>query len=295
MDETDEYVDRTGTIKVQRDETFEWARLRLLDAKIVDELLSPSEAKAVAAHFRMNYPSTFELLTDSQLDRLVSITPVTTMETAKRELGKIIPDDLLYKKGTSSDTCTLILSGKVTIVVGDEDFRSDLSSWSVLGRSALEKAHFSPDFTAYVSDGPCRCLRITHSAFVSAVDASAIERTATESKMIHLNPPPSTLANDTVNNSMDNTPVGATAATRPPNRREKLLAKLLGKEVVIDPITAELNNDLNPVVPSNEDENAIEATAIVNDEDTARVEETVGGESRRNDDDTADCNDIEIA
>jgi len=225
VDETDEYVDSAREVKVQRAETFEWARLRLLDAKIVDELLSPSEVKAVTAHLRMNYADTVKLLTDSQLARLVSTTPVTTYETAKHEVGKDLPDDLLYKKGSPSNVCTLILGGKVTIMVGSEDFRSDLSAWSVLGRPALEKPDFVPDFTAFVSDGPCRCIRFTSDAFVDAVDASSSERRAAESKLKQpMSSAPLIDASSHNGDNMSNT------SSEAPNRRSRLLAKLMKAE-----------------------------------------------------------------
>ena len=192
VDETDEYTDSTRNIKVDR-EVFEWARLRLLDTKLVDELLSPNEASAVAAHFRMNYPETVQLLTDTQLTRLVANTPISTLATANHTLGNELPDDLLYQKGTPSDTCTLILGGKVTVLVGAENFRSDLSSWAVMGISALEKSDFCPDFTAFVSDGPCRCLRLTRAAFAAAVDASTIEKSTIWSSPV-LPPSPTLVA-----------------------------------------------------------------------------------------------------
>jgi hypothetical protein len=218
VDETDEYVDRAHDVKVDR-AVFEWASLRLLDTKIVDELLSSSEANAVTAHLRMNYSPYVELLTDTQLTRLVSTTPVSTLDTAKHQLGKELPDHLLYAKGVPSDTCTLILGGKVTVLVGAENFRTDLSSWAVMGISAFEKSDFCPDFTAFVSDGPCRCLRLTRAAFVAAVDASAIERTTIEARL-----------GDTIS--------GASLAD-PTNRREELLARL----TMANPLVGEATED----------------------------------------------------
>jgi hypothetical protein len=206
----------------------------------------------------MNFPKSFELLTDVQLSRLVATTPVASLDTAKQQLGQDLPKDLLYKKGSPSDNCTLILSGKVTVLVGNEDFRSDLTSWSVLGKSALEKSEFSPDFTAFVSDGPCRCLRITHSAFVSAVDASAVERTAAESR-IHHKPSASVASNDDASN----------ASSDAPNRREKLLAKLFRKESIDNPIVAELssiaaelNTDLKETAVRFKEDEAGEVTGV---------------------------------
>lgn len=82
VDETDAFVDNDQRIKVERGDTFEWARLRLLDTKIVDEMLSASEISAVTAHLKTNHTKSFQLLTDMQLRRLVSSTPVTTFSTA---------------------------------------------------------------------------------------------------------------------------------------------------------------------------------------------------------------------
>jgi hypothetical protein len=82
VDETDAFVDNDQRIKVERGDTFEWARLRLLDTKIVDEMLSASEISAVTAHLKTNHAKSFKLLTDLQLRRLVSSTPVTTFSTA---------------------------------------------------------------------------------------------------------------------------------------------------------------------------------------------------------------------
>jgi len=241
VDETDEYVDSTRRIKVDRAENFEWARLRLLDAKIVDELLSPDEVKAVTAHLRMNYASTVQLLTDNQLFRLVATTPVSYLETAKHELGNKLPDDLLYKKGEPSDICTLILSGKVTILVGAEDFRSDLSSWSVLGKAALDQPEFCPDFTAFVSDGPCRCLRISHSAFATAVDSSAVERTTAETKV--RNRSPSFNSNDGGNDSVGESISVASNSSTIPNRRKKWLDQLFKEGKTHDAIGEEVHHD----------------------------------------------------
>lgn len=178
VDETDAFVDGTHKEKVNRMENFDWGRLRLLDAKIVDEILSFEEAKAVTAHLSTNYSDAVGLLTENQLSKLVAETSVTELPTAEQEIGKEVPEDSLYEKGKESDVCTLILSGKVTVLAGVDKFRSDVSNWSVLGSSALKQHSYHPDFTAFVSSGPCRCLRFTRSRFLAAVDASAIERRA---------------------------------------------------------------------------------------------------------------------
>jgi metal transporter CNNM len=176
VDETDAFVDGTHAQRVDRTETFEWARLRLLDSKIVDERLSRDETMAVTAHLSRNFPNAVTLLTDNQLHRLIAETPISILPTAVQEIGEKLPTDLVYEKGVPSDVCTLILSGKVTVLVGTDGFRSDVSSWCLLGVKSLSDSFYKPDFNAFVSSGPCRCLRITRARFDAAVDASTTER-----------------------------------------------------------------------------------------------------------------------
>jgi hypothetical protein len=176
VDETDAFVDGTHKEKVDRGETFKWARLRLLDSKIVDETLSFDETRAVTAHLLKNYPDVVALLTENQLQRLIAENHVQLLPTATHELGQPLPSDLLYEKGLPTDMCTLLLAGKVTVLAGIENFRSDVSSWCLLAPGALSNNSYSPDFTAYVSSGPVRCLRISRLRFDAAVDASAIEK-----------------------------------------------------------------------------------------------------------------------
>lgn len=178
VDETDAFVDGQHLVKVDRMEDFDWGRLRLLDAKIVEQRLSMDEAKAVVAHLRTNYAASFELLSDYQLQRLVSETAVDELPTATQQVGQELPNDLMYETGVKCDSCTLILSGKVTVLAGADRFRSDVSSWSVLGAAVFTDVTYRPDFSAFVSGGPCRCLRLTKENFDKAVDASAVERTA---------------------------------------------------------------------------------------------------------------------
>lgn len=178
IDETDQFCDGTHSVPVNRTEGFKWAALGLLDSKLVDERLSFDETKAVVAHLSKNFPSFFSLISDGQLHRLVAETPVSVLPTAEIKIGQEVPDDLLYRRRVETDVCVLILSGKVTALVGDDNFRSDLSSWSLLGGGSLINSPYLPDFTAWVSSGPCRCLRISRVRFASALDASRLERDA---------------------------------------------------------------------------------------------------------------------
>lgn len=175
VDETDVVVENSHQRKVDREETFKWARLRLLDSKIVDETLSPEESKAVTAHLHTNYPEVVDMVSRHQLLKLVTQTKVSILPTAAQEVGQELPNDLLYKRGEPSDLCTLVLSGKITVLAGADNFRSTVSSWSLLGSGALGDANYTPDFDAFVSSGPCRCLRLNRASVVSAIDKSVLE------------------------------------------------------------------------------------------------------------------------
>jgi len=178
VDETDAWIDADHTKKVSREEAFEWSKLRLLDAKIVDETLSDDEVRVVAAHLRQNYSSTVEQISDKQLKRMIAATAVTELEEASKEAGEDLPTSskLIYQKSTPSSICTLVLQGKVTVLAGNDNFRSDMSSWSILATDALTNEDYSPDFSAYVSSGPCRCLQFKREIFTAACYASSLEK-----------------------------------------------------------------------------------------------------------------------
>ena len=184
VDETDAFVDGTHSVPVNRAEGFKWASLRLLDSKIVDERLSFEETKAVTAHLSKNFPGVFSLVSEAQLQRLIIETPVSVFPTAEQHVGQDLPDDLLYHRHVENDVSTLLLSGKVTVISGEDNFRSYVSSWSLLAGGALVSSPYQPDFSAWVSAGPCRCLRITRKRFVQAIDGSVLERKHTGTSVV---------------------------------------------------------------------------------------------------------------
>lgn len=175
VDETDAFVDGTQTKPVDRAQTFQWARLRLLDRKIVEQRLSQDEVRAVTAHFSRNFPEVVAGLTEDQLHRLIAETIISSLPVATQEIGEKLPIDLMYRKAQPTNTCTMILAGKVTVLAGEEEFRSDVSSFSLLGAKALSDETYRPDFNAFVSSGPCRCLRITRERFEEAKKSSKEE------------------------------------------------------------------------------------------------------------------------
>lgn len=179
-------------------ESIDWeGRLRLLDERLVDEHLSPEEVRAVAAHLKTNYPSAVELISDRQLQELLSTIPVSEIPPAVtcRTTSNHEDDDtgvpvdkaeMLYERGVPANFCTVVLSGKITVMSGADKFRSDVSSWSVLATRAMIDPSYVPDFTAWVlpnanQTGGCRCVKINSSSFAGAVDNTTVEKTGHKS------------------------------------------------------------------------------------------------------------------
>jgi len=173
LDETDDFVD-TNNRKVSRTDQ-DWARLKLLHSEITAERLSNDEVNAISAHLRCNHAQTFSFFSDSHLHKLIAATHVTEFDIAHREIGMDLPspDKLLYQSGIPADKCTIILSGKITVLAGREQIRSDASNWSVLASRALGDSNYTPDFTAFASSAPCRCICLSREDFTMAMDASA--------------------------------------------------------------------------------------------------------------------------
>jgi metal transporter CNNM len=172
---------------------FDWeSRLRLLDERLVDEHLRPDEVRAVAAHLKTNYSKAVELISNKQLQSLLSSIPITEVQPASScttsgdgDDSSGVPTDsaeLIYERGVPANFCTVVLSGKIMVMAGSDKFRSDVSNWGVLASRALTDPAYVPDFSAWVLPnqngvGGCRCVKLDRKAFYNAVDNSAVERT----------------------------------------------------------------------------------------------------------------------
>jgi hypothetical protein len=78
---------------------------------------------------------------------------------------------VLYRRGQSSSTFTLVLQGRAYVWAGSESFLSEIAPWSCIGNNALSRGDYCPDFTA-VTVGACRLLQI--SKCVSLVQCSFV-------------------------------------------------------------------------------------------------------------------------
>jgi metal transporter CNNM len=166
------------------------SRLRLLDARLVDEHLKPEEIRAVAAHLKTNHSNAVELISNTQLQSLLTSIPVTEIQPAssvvagESDEGSGVPTDsaeLIYERGVPANFCTVVLSGKILIIAGADKFRSEISNWGVIASRALTDPAYIPDFSAWVLPnqngvGGCRCIKLDRMAYSNAVDNTAVER-----------------------------------------------------------------------------------------------------------------------
>lgn len=136
--------------------------------------LQLSERKAVVAYFRAHYNHLVSQLSDRILEMMIATTAVVEFDDDAVDSNEVSEKNKIYQEGIPSDTCTLILSGTVTVLVGKEKFRSEMGPWSVLAATALTDNEYTPDYSAFVSSRG-RCLRINRETFLAAQAASVEE------------------------------------------------------------------------------------------------------------------------
>ena len=160
------------TSVASRDRDF--ARLKMLNGSTSDERLTIEEIKAIASYLVNNVAQVQSYFTRNdekmsllEVQEIISQCPV--VDVTRQSHGDLIasnrpvPEDILYRRGKMSNTCTLILSGKVVILAGKDEFRSELGPWSILGGDSLVVADgtYIPDYTAFVASDKVRFLRLT--------------------------------------------------------------------------------------------------------------------------------------
>jgi metal transporter CNNM len=178
LDETDMFIHVEQSDKIDR-ETFDFARLRLLDSSHANEL-SADEVRAVTAHLMANVDAFSQPLveTGAPMDKdtvkmLVENSYVLTLKKGQKQkaMSRKSSMEMLYRRNKVDTFCTLILSGKMEILAGREGFVSEAGPWSCLASDALttEQGKYTPDFSARVATDKVRCLRFNRTEFQKAV------------------------------------------------------------------------------------------------------------------------------
>lgn len=180
MDETECFVDDNNVVTEVSSRDRDFARLKLLHGKLNDSCLTFDEVKAIASHLTSNVAGFDKVLhacnphlgdhqfTQTELQEVIVRSELVEHErvTTQDMLSSKTPahEDLLYQRGVQSTECTLVLSGKVMVLAGKDQFRSELGPWSLLGSDCLaDEIGFVPDYTAFVSSENARLLKIRRS------------------------------------------------------------------------------------------------------------------------------------
>ncbi len=133
--------------------------------------LSLEEVKAITAHLQANVPQVVKLV-GNNTEAIASLVRKSSVVEVKRRYGqdnqqrsvesKLLSENLLYKRGKISNTCILILAGKVLVIAGKDGFQAEVGPWMTLGADALttNEDEYVPDFSAYIDSPELRYLRI---------------------------------------------------------------------------------------------------------------------------------------
>ena len=148
-DETDIHVGHFDKLRKQK------SKFRLLNAEIRDSLLDPEEVKALTSHLMQNVA----LIREAKLDRLC-------LEwLLQQSQVQLVEDEhkLIYQKGVVADFCVVVLTGRLEIQSGENEFRNDAGSFSVVAPEALFQDTYTPDFTARIGSEKARIVMIKKS------------------------------------------------------------------------------------------------------------------------------------
>ena len=136
---------------------------------IIDQELSNDETNSISIYLFTNVPEIQHLFQDNMqnLEKIIRSSTVISLVRSSPDPSKPNHEDYLYIAGKMNNTCTLILSGEMTIQSSKEGsgFSGGATKgpWSILGVDALiqEEGTYIPDFSAYISSDRIRFLSMS--------------------------------------------------------------------------------------------------------------------------------------
>jgi metal transporter CNNM len=100
--------------------------------------LDMTEAKVIANYLIVNVPQVSTLFGGKKkMKRIIDFILHCPVYSYNSHESDSVERNVLYRRGESSDTCTMILHGKVTVKAGKDEFTSELGAWNLLGADAL--------------------------------------------------------------------------------------------------------------------------------------------------------------
>lgn len=175
----DEYdiegVDVQYTAKVQRtrevskyrnldvvDSSLDFARLALLRPQLNTETLTPEEISVVTSYLTTEISQVRQFFHQDavKIRELVSKASVMTLTRRSKTPSKPEQEDILIHQGKLLTTFFLLLNGKITVLVGKDQFHVEKGSWTVLGADVLTMPErtYLPDFTAFITSEQARVI-----------------------------------------------------------------------------------------------------------------------------------------
>lgn len=170
-----------------------------IDGQALDSTTqSPAPGTLVAGAVKRRSSKEDGLRINSVMEYLLDSMPVLDQNrVAPEDEDEPRSADFLYKKGEVSDYMIMILTGRVRILSGKDNFRSDAGPWTVIGSDALiikndgnkgkqsmqkQKEPFVPDFTAYIASDHLRYIKISRADFAKALGGEFVWKQSIKSK-----------------------------------------------------------------------------------------------------------------
>lgn len=194
-DELDDDDENAGGEQEIRNRDRDLALLDLLNGKTEEEKLSMEEVQAVSSHLMNNVPQfsdTCRIVSKGKVMDIADLQIVLSQAhviVANRQSTESMlahrnpaPADILFDHSLSTERCILIMTGRVVVYAGHDQFRSELGPWSIIGLDALRSnaPTFEPDFSAYILSENIRFLVLTKNSFVVDPNSTLPKRPLTE-------------------------------------------------------------------------------------------------------------------
>ena len=101
----------------------------MLNKKFATDMLNAHEVTAISSHLITNTPQIRDLFKNLDLTTQEGISAVenlvisgTVINLEKSSTGsQPVQEDLLYRRGKMSESCSLILNGKITVLAGKDE------------------------------------------------------------------------------------------------------------------------------------------------------------------------------
>ena len=181
LHKTDEILDETDHdervrlgLQLPSEESFDYNRLRLIDPGLGLEPLTLQELDTLAIYLSACIPFHEHKLPDGSpagegVVRWMLENSEVIVQERETPMGVVLgvkDDDFLFRVEQNSSRCIVILSGKVRVISGRDQFRFEASTYAVLGGDIFSDGDdYKADFSAYIMSEKVRYVTISYLQF----------------------------------------------------------------------------------------------------------------------------------